>query len=396
MQGANIKKESALMIGVAAILLAEFGIHWPILVLLPLGLVWWFRNKGGGNSNQKNFVCKVLFLPIAIMLAVALRLFVFSFYYIPTNSMDQTLIPGDYILVSKVHYGPLMPVSPFEIPWFNALFFLNSGARAKVDEEWWQSKRYEGLGDIERQDVVVFKFPVDKKQLYIKRCVGVAGDTLEISGGKLIVNGSLKAEPRFVLNCYDVWYNDSSHFCPLLDSLNIVHKKLVSDEKPTLVEVECTVPMVKQIIPNSCVDSVHQKLMNPDQCYGVFPEDNVFGWSVDHFGPLIIPQKGMRMELTVDNVLRYGTILVQSEKVKLEKKGASYWIDGKESQNYKFKKDYYFMMGDNRHNSNDSRYWGFVPKDHIVGKAMMVIWSKNPDKDSWKGVRWNRVGDTIK
>jgi len=153
--------------------------------------------------------------------------------------------------------------------------------------------------------------------------------------------------------------------------------------------------MANAMSQSQSVDSIRLRILMPKECYGLYPGKDDYNWSVDDFGPLIIPKKGMIIDLTPDNLLRYGSILEQSEKVQIERKEGTYWADGKVIMDYTFRKDYYFMMGDNRHNSSDSRYWGFVADDHIIGKAVAIGWSHDLELPWWISVSWNRIGNLI-
>jgi signal peptidase I len=354
-----------------------------------------FRNQVARFFKNYRVAAGLLLIPGALAMAIALRLLVLSIFNIPSDSMVGTLWVGDRILVSKLHYGPRLPASPFEVPWLNVLFYLSSDANEKVDLEWWKPCRLKGLGSVQQGDVVVFNLPGDKKNTYIKRCIGLPGDTLKIVKSEVSVNESLMNEATTVMDYYKVWVSDTLQFQHLLNTLKVTGKTTQSVNERPYVEIHVEKSLLKDIQSSACIDSVRPKLLPPAICYGLFPGENAYQWSVDDFGPVIIPKKGMMIALTPDNLLRYGTVLEQSEKVHLEKRGDQYWDDGKPIKEYIFTKDYYFMMGDNRHNSCDSRYWGFVPEDYIVGKAVMVLCSNNPESVWWKSIRWSRIGKLI-
>ncbi|MFA8436937.1 MAG: signal peptidase I [Marinifilaceae bacterium] len=383
-----------LFIIVMAVLLTITGFIWMVVLLLPFFLIWLLVYTSRNESIRKKIHYRLILFPVAIIIAVFLRLLVITFFFIPTKSMENSLLSGEYVLVSKLQYGPLMPTSPFEIPWVNVLSNLSSKAKEKVNDDWWKTKRLRGFVGVTRGDIVVFKYPLNKFKVYVKRCVAVAGDTLLIKDGKLVVNNSSTKEPQTIVNSFKVWYNDWTSFHQLLDSLGLDNEKNSSENEYQCSEVQVSQLELKGLISNESVDSVRQNILPPDRCFGVFPDENSFKWSVDDFGPLIIPKKGMKIELTHDNILRYGRILKKFEKLNIERFKDLYLVEGNEIGEYKFSKDYYFMLGDNRHHSNDSRYWGFVPDDYLIGKAMMVVWSESCEDEEGK-IRWGRIGKIV-
>ena len=262
-----------------------------------------------------------------VLLAVALRVLVFEVYQIPSNSMEKTLVPGDVIVVNKLIYGAKLPDSPFEIPWVNLLFYMNEKARSRKDSAWWEPRRVKGLSEIKRGDVFVFKPPFDSASYYIKRCVALPGDTLTIRKGLVYLNGEKAGfEP-------EKWWNK-------------------------------------------------HELIAPVQ-YATFPYHSHFVWSIDRFGPVVVPKKGMIVSLNDSVYALYKTAIEVQEKVKLTARDGHFYLNDKPVDSYTFRSDYYFMMGDNRHASNDSRYWGFVADYKIEGKATRILWSYRQGNMLW-------------
>jgi signal peptidase I len=260
--------------------------------------------------------------------------------------MEETLLNGDYIFVDKTRYGALLPRSPYEIPWFNVIYhyYLETFNKSLLNE--WPSYRFVGWDKIKSCDIVVFRHLEKKETYYIKRVIGLPGDTLEIIEGKIIINGSIPSS---------------------LETKNIA-EQLVTPE---------------------------YFIRNNDSPINLFPGKNEFNWAIDNFGPLVMPARGYPIELNDDNVLRYKQTIEQFEKVRIEKVGDQFFLDSVPEQYYTFKNNYYFMLGDNRYHSNDSRYWGFVPKENIIGKAVMILWSqkKNGSEPEW---RWDRFCKAVK
>ena len=289
---------------------------------------------------------KSLFIFVLIFIVtIFLRLYVLAFFAIPSSSMESVLTKGDNILVSKVHYGALTPASPYEIPWVNLLFAMVKGNVTKGDI--WSVTRLWGCGVMHRKDVMVFRHPL-KKQVFVKRCVALPGDTLQLVGGQLSINQA---------------------------------KKEVLSGQEKLARDTC-----KYLNPVLSTGSGRNK---------IYPGKGGLGWSLNNFGPLVVPAKGQRIKLTSRNIMLYGSLIAQHEDSNLQFKDGCLLSNGQQLTEYTFKKDYYFMLGDNRLHSNDSRYWGFVPKENIIGKAVMIFWSikKNGSEYEW---RWDRFCKQIK
>jgi len=256
--------------------------------------------------------------------------------------MNKIILKGDNVIISKLHYGALTPESPMEIPVVNALYFLVYGNDLAKK---WNPYRCYGFSGIKRNDIMVFKHPLRHNITYIKRCVCLPGDTLQIKESSVFINSKSFNEASAIKGVCIPKYND------LTKRLNI--------------------------------DS------------GLYPGNNEFNWSINNFGPIVIPKAGMKIRLTKDNILRYGTILEKYENLVTKGDSVLYDSNDGESMEYIFKKNYHFMLGDNRQHSIDSRYWGFVPEENIIGKAVTVCWSVEPGYTGLKSIRWKRIGKSL-
>ncbi len=369
-------------------------------------------------------------LIFATIVATLIHTYLFQLYVIPTSSMEKSLLVGDYLYVSKVSYGPKMPNTPISFPFVHHTMPMSTTAKSFNDAVQWPYKRLAGLKPIERGDVVVFNFPagdtvllenqgvtyydvlrsyernykdkgrerlnnkftvisrpVDKRENYIKRLVAMPNDTLELRQSRLYINGAEEESPADKQYIYIV--RVSTPFMPkFFEELQIteamgngvVYQMPLSQEKLRKIESMPNVTSVEQYIAEG---------VDPD----VFPNDDRYGWNHDNMGPIWVPAKGATVELTVDNLPLYRRIisLYEGHDLKVDERRRKIYIDGELATEYTFAMDYYWMMGDNRHNSADSRFWGFVPEDHIVGKASFVWLSLDAEGSFPSNIRWDRI-----
>ncbi len=370
----------------------------------------------------------------AIVAATLIRTFVFEAYTIPTPSMEKSLLVNDFLFVSKSTYGPRLPNTPIAMPFMHhTIPFLN----VKSYVEWVHIPYTRWFAHpVKRNDAVVFNFPVndtlindevnfgsrvtyyeqvrkegrekvwqdygdliisrpvDKRENFIKRCVGIPGDTIQVIKGKLYVNGAPgevfpQSERYYTIQVPEGQYLDKER----LHDFGIDVREEQNDfgqVQSNLYQVNITnEEKAKLSLPNGYILSDYFMLHQND-LFPYYSDSTGREWTADNYGPVWVPKKGSSIPLNHDNIIRYQRCIEVYEGNRFEERNGKYLINGKEATSYTFKMDYYWMMGDNRHNSLDSRYWGFVPEDHVVGKASLIWFS-------WEGgPRWKRLFRWIK
>ena len=366
----------------------------------------------------------------ATVVASLIHLFVFQMYVIPTSSMEHSLLVGDYLYVSKVTYGPKMPNTPVAFPFVHHTMPFSTTKKSFSECVKWPYNRLKGLRAIERGDVVVFNFPagdtvllenqavtyydvvrsyeqrlgveegrrqlnkeytvisrpVDKRENYIKRCVAIAGDTLQIVDGVVRINGEEQAPIASVQHTYVV-QTSSPLSSQALNRLGITE----FSGNGSVYYLFTTAEAAEKLAASQNIISVRR--YRHGATTEVFPQWDEPRWSQDDYGPIWIPKKGVTIDLTKENLPLYHRIIETYEGHTLAVEGDQILIDNQPATQYIFAMDYYWMMGDNRHNSADSRFWGFVPEDHVVGKASFIWLSL--DKING-GVRWDRLFNKVK
>lgn len=368
-------------------------------------------NKGmaSNTSSKKKSAVREWFDSIlfAVIAATLIRWLFFEAFTIPTPSMENSLLVGDFLFVSKLHYGTRTPKTPLQVPLTHQTIW-GTNIPSYTDAVQLPQFRLPGFSDVKRGDVVVFNYPpelqhpVDLKTNYIKRCMGLPGDKLEVRDLQVFANGKAVENPPRMENEYFVATTTAVNEAKVFkdngiseyNSYQETFNDTIAGNDQSGYLVYTTVELAAKLKTYDFVKDVtlvkaSREISEPM----LYPNSQLFKWNRDNYGPITIPAKGMTVQLTPENIALYGPVIKNYEgKEAVELAENSVKIAGKAITSYTFDQDYYFMMGDNRHNSADSRYWGFVPKDHIVGKAVFVWMSIDPAPTSFLGkIRWNRL-----
>ncbi len=457
----SFSKKQWIKFGIAAFLYALFCLWmqngWLLLgeiVLVDIYLtkfIPWGAWKKSTNPTIQSILSWVDDIVFALVAVYFINIFLFQNYQIPSSSLEKSLLVGDYLFVSKLSYGPRVPNTPISFPLVqNTLPILN--CKSYTDWPEWGYKRVKGLGEVKRNDIVVFNFPagdtiallqqnpdyytlvaqygreaihlnkatfgevmyrpVDKRENYVKRCIGMPGDSLSIRDNQVYINGKAAENPENMQFNYYI-ETDGTMFSEEQFSLMDVSK----DDRGLLgggngygqdllayLGFQANAngqynPVYRMPLTNKALAIakkfafVKKIVIEPDAIGGTtYPVDYKTGWTRDNYGPIWIPKKGATIKLDEKNLALYHRCIKNYENNKLEVKDGKIYINDQPSTEYTFKYDYYWMMGDNRHNSADSRSWGFVPEDHIVGKPIMIWLSLDKDHSLFDGgIRWERI-----
>lgn len=396
--------------------------------------------KGNKKSTVREWGHAIVF---AVVAASIIRTFFFEAYTIPTPSMEKTLLVGDYLFVSKISYGAKLPETPVAMPFVHHTLPLTKATPAYL--EWLQLPyfRLPGFGQVKRFDPVVFNYPEgdtvfvdqqaqgfnqcirddayknfgpnfteeqfnqqklfalqnqkyvvrpnDKKENYIKSCVGLPGENLEVRAGIVYINGKAAETPEHMQYGYNVKFSGPVDPNVLRERFNITEKDAQGTDSPDVINIAMEAKTAEEL-KNSGMVSMVERSITPrgfylDKNLGTFPNNRNFDWSEDFYGPIHIPKAGETINISAANLPIYEKAIRDYEHNTLSVSNGTILINGKAATSYTFKQNYYWMMGDNRHRSADSRFWGFVPEDHIVGKAVFIWFSK----DDVTGIRWNRI-----
>jgi signal peptidase I len=345
----------------------------------------------------------------AVIAATLIRWLIMEAYTIPTPSMENSLLVGDFLFVSKFHYGTRTPGTPLQVPLTHQKIWFTDWPSYSTAIQLPQY-RLPGISHVKREDVVVFNvpgreqndginYPVDLKTNYIKRCVGIPGDVLEIKNMQVYANGVPIGNAPMRRYGYRVITKEAISD-KNLEKLGIDDDDIggYPTQQQNKVEYIFMLDSAKaaELKAVPYVDSVIQLPARTGRSGATFASSKYAPWNEDNFGPLTIPKKGMTIQLNDSTLTIYGsTILWYDHNKNAKVENGKLLIDGKEQTSYTFNQDYYFMMGDNRHNSLDSRFWGFVPEDHIVGKAFFIWLSLDRNASFFNKIRWSRFFNLI-
>ena len=367
------------------------------------------------ENKTADTVSSLLF---AIIVATLVHTYVVQPYTIPTSSLEKSLLIGDFLFVSKLNYGPRVPMTTVALPMVHDSIPLT---KKRSYLKWPQLPyfRLPAFEKIKRTDIVVFNWPVDtvhyfyepkgrpgvykpidKRSNYVKRCVGIPGDSLSIRDGYVFINGKKLVLPERAKPQY-------SYAVALDGKTPIDFESLLKELNVNLVDVRGFKDQIKKdtLFFGALTEANAERLKNIPGVTGVVREiakgndDRVFPhinkWNEDNYGPIYIPEAGKTVALTNESLPFYKEIITNYEGNTLQIDGSHFIINGKLTNTYTFKQNYYWMMGDNRHNSEDSRYWGYVPEDHIVGKPVFIWLSWDTNGKGINKIRWDRVFTTV-
>ena len=425
---------------------------------------FWKKSKNEPFRKTMEWVDAILFALVAVYF---INTFFFQNYQIPTSSLEKSLLVGDFLAVSKLSYGPRAPITPLSFPLAQHTMPV-VGGKSYIEKPQWKYRRLKGFGNVERNDIVVFNFPtgdtvalnmqgvdfytlsqfnangsagvrsdrrtygeivyrpVDRRENYVKRCIGLPGETIALRSDSVFIDGSYLPNPHLSQHNYMI-HTDGTTIAPeLFDELGINKADYFTQDNYGQVvtrsqdlagvdslnlamfglqarngnngRIYFSIPMTEKMVAALKSKPFVWKIIREKEQPGMshyYPLGYETGWSRDTFGPLWIPEKGATLTFDSDvpfKVAAYERCIKNYEGNDFAYRDGKVFINGEEAHSYTFRYDYYFMMGDNRHNSADSRVWGFVPEDHIVGKPMLIWLSLEKDKGWFNGkIRWNRL-----
>lgn len=353
------------------------------------------------KSVGREWADAIIFATVA---ATLIRGFLIEAYMIPTGSMERSLLVGDFLFVSKLNYGPRVPMTPIAFPFAHHTMPVTGG---KAYSEFIQLpyKRLPGFQTIKRNDVVVFNYPmeadepfnrpVDKRENYIKRAIGIPGDVVEMQEGVIKVNGETGFTNDNFQMAYVIFTEPNGLNRRRLIDLRLELDEINSSPDQGIYLIHMTKEEAEMVAEWPTVKEIRANIFDPAddspsvQAFPFYETDKV--WNYDNFGPIKVPEKGWTVQLDSSTFPLYKRAISVYEGHQVEEREDGFYIDGTKNDSYTFQMDYYWMMGDNRHNSLDSRGWGFVPEDHIVGKALFVWMSWDEYGTFLSKIRWNRL-----
>ncbi len=357
-----------------------------------------FKKKSAANKPKKSklreWIDAIVF---AVVAATIIRGLLFSAYAIPSGSMEGTELTGDYLFVSKCSYGARMPTTLLQLPFLESKVF---GVNTYLDWIQLPYLRIPGFTSIKKYDIVVFNkpadadlgLPIDQRMTLIKRCQATPGDTLTIVNGQVYIDGKASKNAPKAQTSYIVVTDGRDINPQLFTDLNIESHRLDSNTYEMVIPPD-NLATLKSFSNIKSVTPYIKPASEADPT--VFPQNDRFKWNQDNFGPLVMPKRGWTIKLNDSTLAFYRRAIETYEHNKVEGAGNAIFINGKKADSYTFKMNYYWMMGDNRHNSLDCRFWGYVPEDHIIGKAIVTVMSTDSTQDIFHKIRWNRIFKSI-
>lgn len=364
------------------------------------------------KSAAREWLDSIVF---AVVAATLIRWLFMEAFTIPTPSMEKSLLVGDFLFVSKLHYGTRTPKTILQLPLTHQKIW-GTDIPSYSDAIQLPQFRLPGFTSVKSGDVVVFNYPVpepgqpdypsDLRTNYIKRCIGTPGDVVEVRDLQVYLNGKPmenppKMENRYFLKTTEIVSEKVFRRYGITDFED--HSETYNDTIPGndvsgyyIRTTPATADLLKEQAFVKGIDLERdEKGRSSLEIFGqsMYPESRLFAWNRDFYGPITVPKKGVTVQLDEKNIALYQLVIKRyesNENVEVTPTGIK--VNGKAITAYTFKQDYYFMMGDNRHNSADSRFWGFVPDDHIVGKAVFIWMSIDPNPENiFNKIRWNRL-----
>ena len=385
------------------------------------------KNEAIIAENVPSWLNGILY---AVVAASTIHTYFIQPYTIPTSSLEKTLLVGDFLFVSKFHYGARLPMTPFSMPMVHDTIPVLK-TRSYLPQPQLPYLRLPAIEKVKRNDIVVFNWPtdtvrffrdpsgihaykpVDKKSHYVKRAVAISGDKFEIRDGEVFINDKKETYPvraklqtsyrvetapefkDYLVNLYGGQYT-AEQLLPVLLFQNFSVTDASGFSSPTEFIVQsATDEVAEKIRQLPHIKNVSKILAPREYNPAIFPHSKNYSWSEDNFGPVEIPAQGKTIQLSIENLPLYKRIIAEYEGNELSVQGSDIFINGQKANTYTFLQNYYWMMGDNRHNSEDSRYWGFVPFDHIVGKPVLIWMSWDANASGFDTIRWNRLFTTV-